>query len=91
MVGVYSLFQSLVADELRGRVFGAFITIEAMMVLIGMSLAGLLGDRLGAPLMLNIQGSVYTLSGLLGLLTLGRMVKKQQEKQDQDTELIAKA
>ena len=89
MVGVYSLFQSLVADELRGRVFGAFITIEALMMLVGMGLAGLLGDHLGAPLMLNIQGSVYTMSGLLGLLTLGRMVKKQQEKQD--TELIAKA
>ncbi len=89
MVGVYSLFQSLVADELRGRVFGAFITIEALMVLVGMGLAGLLGDHLGAPLMLNIQGSAYTLSGLLGLLTLGGMVKKQQEKQD--TELIAKA
>jgi MFS family permease len=91
MVGVYSLFQSLVADELRGRVFGAFITIEALMVLIGMSLAGLLGDRLGASLMLNIQGSVYTLSGLLGLLTLGRMMKQQEKQEKQDTELIVKA
>jgi len=89
LVGAYSLFQSLVEDKLRGRVFGAFLTIEAVMVLIGMSLAGALGDRLGAALMLNIQGSVYTLSGLLGLLTLNRMVKKLQKKQA--AELVAKA
>ncbi len=87
--GAYSLFQSLVEDKLRGRVFGAFLTIEAVMVLIGMSLAGALGDRLGSALMLNIQGSVYTLSGLLGLLTLNRMVKKLQKKQA--AELVAKA
>ncbi|QBD74976.1 MFS transporter [Ktedonosporobacter rubrisoli] len=70
IVGMSSMLQELVDDSLRGRIFGAFQSVEALMVLIGMGLAGAFGDRLGAPLMLNIQGSVYALSGLFVLLTL---------------------
>ncbi|HZR40693.1 MAG TPA: MFS transporter [Ktedonobacteraceae bacterium] len=80
-VGINSLFQSLVEDSLRGRIFGAFSTVQSLMVLLGIGLAGALGGLLGAPLMLNIQGSVYALSGLFGLLTLGRMIGKKLEKQ----------
>ena len=80
-VGINSLFQSLVEDSLRGRIFGAFSTVQSLMVLLGIGLAGALGDLLGVPLMLNIQGSVYALSGLFGLLTLGRMIGKKLEKQ----------
>lgn len=77
-VGFLSLFQSLAEDDMRGRVFGAFLTVEALMVLIGMGIAGVLGDRLGATLLLNIQGSVYTLSGLIGLCTLGTLRPRKQ-------------
>jgi MFS family permease len=74
MVGFFSLLQSHAEDKLRGRVFGAYMTVEALMVLIGMSLAGVWGDRLGSVLMLNIQGGVYTLSGVFVLLTLGAVL-----------------
>jgi hypothetical protein len=48
------------------------------MTLLGMILAGTLGDRLGPVLMLNIQGSVYALSGVLVIATLwGLRVGKQ--------------
>ena len=48
------------------------------MTLLGMILAGALGDRLGPVLLLNIQGSVYTLSGVLVIATLwGLKVGKQ--------------
>ena len=64
---------------MRGRVFGAIQAVNALMMLIGIILAGLLGDRLGPVLLLNIQGSVYFLSGVLALLTLRRMLAKRAE------------
>lgn len=81
IVGFNSLFQVIVDDKMRGRIFGAFLAVEALLILIGMALAGVLGDRLGPVLLLNIQGSVYVLSGVLALLTLGRMVGKKQIRQ----------
>ena len=77
-VSLQTLFQTLVEDRLRGRVFGAIQAVSALMMLIGMILAGLLGDRLGPVLLLNIQGSVYFLSGVLALLTLSGMLLKRQ-------------
>jgi MFS family permease len=83
-VGLNSLFQSIVEDKLRGRIFGTLFAVQALMALIGMGLAGALGDRLGSVPMLNIQGSVYTLSGLLVLFTLGRMIKQRNIQQDEE-------
>ena len=75
-VSKQTLFQTLVEDRLRGRVFGAIQAVSALMLLVGIILAGLLGDRLGPVLLLNIQGSIYFLTGVLALLTLGRMLRK---------------
>jgi hypothetical protein len=36
--------------------------------------ASALGDRLGSVLMLNIQGGVYTLSGIFVLIALGAVL-----------------
>ena len=78
MVSFQSLLQFLIEDKLRGRVFGTAASIGALMTLLGMILAGTLGDRLGPVLMLNIQGSVYALSGVLVIATLwGLRVGKQ--------------
>lgn len=78
MVSFQSLLQILIEDKLRGRVFGVAISIGALMTLLGMVLAGALGDRLGPVLMLNLQGGMYTLSGVLVILTLwGLKVGKQ--------------
>lgn len=82
IVGFNSLFQSIVEDSLRGRIFGAFFSVQALLVLTGMILAGLLGDRLGPVLMLNIQGSGYVLSGLLAILTLGGAIASQQIRRE---------
>jgi MFS family permease len=77
-VSFQSLVQFLVEDKLRGRVFGTAAAIGALMTLLGMILAGALGDRLGSVLLLNIQGSVYALSGVLVIATLwGQKVGKQ--------------
>ncbi len=74
IVGFNSLLQITVDDKLRGRIFGTFLAVGGMLVLLGMILAGALGDRLGPILMLNIQGSVYALSGVLALLALWKTV-----------------
>lgn len=78
LVSSQTLFQTLVEDRLRGRVFGAIQAVSALMMLIGMILAGLLGDRLGPVLLLNIQGGAYFLTGVLALLTLNGMLLKRQ-------------
>lgn len=76
LVGMQTLFQNIVEDRFRGRIFGVLLAAGSLMTLIGMILAGVLGDRLGPVLLLNIQGSGYFLSGVLALLTLGRMLAK---------------
>ena len=74
-VGMQTLLQSLVENRLLGRVSGVLLAVCSLMALIGTTLAGALGDRLGPVLLLNIQGSVYFLSGILALVTLSRMLK----------------
>jgi MFS family permease len=85
MVSFQSLLQILIEDKLRGRVFGVAISIGALMTLLGMILAGTLGDYLGPVLMLNIQGGMYTLSGILVLLTLWGLKVGQQAAQKAET------
>ena len=65
MTGMNTLLQSAVADEYRGRVFGTYGMTGALLALIGATLAGTLGDRIGAVTLLNIQGGVYVAAGLL--------------------------
>ena len=86
IVSFQSLLQFLVEDKLRGRVFGVTISIGALMTLLGMILAGTLGDRLGPVLMLNIQGGMYALSGVLVIATLwGLKVGKQAAQKNETT------
>jgi MFS family permease len=82
VVGANSLLQNLVEDKLRGRIFGTFLAIEGLASLVGMALASLFGDRLGAPLMLNIQGAVYVLSGLIVLWNIVHLSTKSSSSHD---------
>jgi MFS family permease len=86
MVSFQALLQILIEDKMRGRVFGVAGSIGALMMLLGMILAGALGDRLCPVLMLNIQGSMYVLSGILVLLTLwGLKVSKRAARAAETT------
>jgi MFS family permease len=61
---LFALLQRGVADAFRGRVLGALATTTALLSLVGMALAGLLGDWLGpAPLVVA--------DGVLALLAAG--------------------
>ncbi|HEU5097738.1 MAG TPA: MFS transporter [Roseiflexaceae bacterium] len=70
MTGVNTLLQTVVADEFRGRVFGAIGMVASLMALIGLTLAGVIGDRVGVITVLNIQGAGYIVAGLMVLALL---------------------
>jgi MFS family permease len=87
ITSTFSLFQSEVDDKLRGRIFGVFLAVESLMILIGMVLAGAFGDQLGAMTILNIQGGVYTVSGIFALIMLGGPpLMKQQDRNNASAE-----
>ncbi len=69
-VTVQTLLQKGVADEYRGRVFGAFGTTNALLMLIGMGIASSLGDTLGVVILLDIAGGLFLLAVVLAMLTL---------------------
>jgi Na+/melibiose symporter-like transporter len=70
LVGFNTSVQILVEDKLRGRIFATLLAMRSSLSLLGMVVAGTLGDRLGPVLLLNAQGGMYVCSGLLVLLTL---------------------
>ncbi|HEY7414356.1 MAG TPA: MFS transporter, partial [Ktedonobacteraceae bacterium] len=72
-----TLFQTLVEDKLRGRIFGAGQAIGSLASLVGMLLAGGLGDRLGSIPLLNLQGGGYVFAGLLILLALRKQASDE--------------
>jgi predicted MFS family arabinose efflux permease len=67
-----TLMQTGVADEYRGRVFGAYGTTQALTVLLGVGLASALGDRLGVVPLLDLVGGLYLLAGFVVLVMVGR-------------------
>lgn len=66
--GYATLVQTNVADALLGRVFGTMNTVSALTLLAGMAAAGVLGDLVGIVPVINTQGVVYILAGLLVLV-----------------------
>jgi hypothetical protein len=67
-----TLLQTGVADDYRGRIFGAYGTTQALTMLIGMGLASALGDRVGVVPLFNLVGGLYLLSGMIILAMVGR-------------------
>ncbi len=70
LTSAYTLLQTAVADEYRGRIFGAIGTTGALFMLLGTIMAGFLGDHVGVVAVLNTQGIVYVLAGAFALITL---------------------
>ena len=65
MVSSQTMLQMNVGDQYRGRIFGTFGAISALMSLIGMGLAGMLGDLVGVILIASLGGALYLTAGLL--------------------------
>lgn len=66
-VGSTTLIQTTVADEYRGRIFGAISAMGAFSMLVGTALAGTLGDRLGIVTLLNVEGALFVAAGFVVL------------------------
>jgi Na+/melibiose symporter-like transporter len=67
---LYMLFQTRVRDEQRGRIVGAGFAIVACSGLLGMLLAGWLGDRVGIVPLLTVQSLGYIVAGSMVLRLL---------------------
>ena len=65
--GYTTLMQTHIPDKLLGRVFGTVGTSSALAMLLGMAVAGILGDRVGVVPVINTQGVVYILAGFFVL------------------------
>ena len=78
-VGVDTLLQRKVADQYRGRVFGALGTSVAVFVIFGQGWASILGDQLGAVSLLSLKGLLDILGGLIVFFLLYKINPEQAE------------
>lgn len=69
--GMQTFVQIVVPDAFRGRVFGLFQTVGSVLLAAGLAVAGTLGDHLGVIPILNAQGALYIMAGIIALLFLG--------------------
>jgi len=82
--GFSTLMQSSTRDEYRGRVFGTLATTQSLLLIVGIVLAGVLGDVVGIVPMLSLDSGLYVLAGIIGLLFLPRLVGQRTDAvQDQ--------
>src|SRR5919202_3306858 len=71
-VSLQTLLQAAVPDRYRGRIFGAFGTTTALLLLVGRGLATLFGDALGPMVMLNSVGLLDIVAGMVALVVLAQ-------------------
>ncbi len=65
-----SYVQIAVDAAYRGRVFATLNMLNSLLLAIGLAGAGALGDWLGVLPILNAQGAIYVLSGIVALIFL---------------------
>lgn len=64
------LLQTNVGNEYQGRIFGALSAIQAIAMLIGISMAGVLGDRIGIVPMLLVDAGFNMLVAFLAFMLI---------------------
>jgi Na+/melibiose symporter-like transporter len=72
LAGRSTLLQTSTEDWHRGRVFGALGAIKGCGLLVGVLVAGVLGDLVGIMPVLAWQGGMYVVSGVLVLALMRR-------------------
>jgi MFS family permease len=83
---MFSVIQTRVPDEFRGRAIGALFSTFSILALVGLAIAGTLTVPLGTLPILNIQGLAYVIAGLAMLVLLTRAMAA-----DRVTEPVAAA
>jgi MFS family permease len=74
-VSSQTIFQGQVSDSLRGRVFGAFGTTVALLMLAGQSLASAIGDPVGIVATLSLGSGLYLLAGFTAVVMMNDISK----------------
>jgi MFS family permease len=69
-VGLSTLLQVAAADAFRGRVFGAYNALVALLTLVGQATGGILGDHLGIMPTLTAGACFNLLAGCIALILL---------------------
>lgn len=82
-VGTQTMLQSGVADNFRGRVFGAISTTIALVGLVSLWLSGVLGEILGIVPMLSAAGGVTFFAGVLALVLLPKRALHRRAVDDE--------
>jgi len=65
-----TILQGEVSPGYLGRVFGTFLTVNALSSLLGALLAGALTDRFGSRLIMCAGGSIFLVAGVTAILVL---------------------
>lgn len=71
LISSQTWIQTHAPGDYRGRVFGVYGTVSALLGLVGMAFASGLGDSLGISNTLFVGGAIYILSGILAVIILG--------------------
>jgi MFS family permease len=87
-VSMITLLQSNVADEYRGRIFGALNTVQAITMLFGMILASGLGDRIGIVPMLEVDAAFNILAGILAFFMIRKSNVRAPEPEFQTSQKV---
>lgn len=74
-VRLETLLQEQVPENYMGRIFGAYNTLMALTMLIGMSVASFLGEMMGTVMLLNISALLFFLTGIVGYRALIQNMK----------------
>ena len=82
-VGTATMLQTGVADNFRGRVYGAIHTTIALVGLVSLWLGGVFGDILGIVPILSVAGVITFLAGVLGLVLLPKSTLPRKPIEDE--------
>lgn len=74
-VRLETLLQEQVPENYMERIFGAYNTLMALTMLIGMSIASFLGEIMGTVMLLNISALLFFLTGIVGYRALKQNMK----------------
>ena len=69
-VGISTLIQGHVPNEFRGRVFGTYLMVGALVAVIGSLISGVVTSIFGPPAIIAFAGSLIILSAALGLAVM---------------------
>lgn len=78
IVSLQTIFQQGTSDEFRGRVFGTFGTVSALLMVVGAALGGGAADLLGGATLITAAAVITIAAGLISGVLLAPPVKKME-------------